>query len=62
MARMKGQRPRLAAAAEEPQEGKVVDLMERLRQSLDSRTSTRPRPKGARPAQAGKRKRTRRAA
>jgi DNA end-binding protein Ku len=61
-ARMKGQRPTLAKAAEEPQEGKVVDLMERLRQSLDSRTSTRPRPKGARPVLAAKKKRSRHAA
>jgi DNA end-binding protein Ku len=35
-ARMKGERPKLPHA-EEPQEGKVVDLMERLRRSLEQR-------------------------
>ena len=35
-ARMKGEKPRLPAA-EAPQSGQVVDLMERLRQSLESR-------------------------
>ncbi len=34
-ARMKGERPRLTGEEPEPQEGKVVDLMERLRQSLE---------------------------
>ena len=34
-ARMKGQRPKLTGEAPEPQDGKVVDLMERLRQSLE---------------------------
>ena len=47
-ARIKGRRPKLPQA-EEPQETKVVDLMERLRQSLESRRrqSTR-RAKGKR--------------
>ena len=41
-ARVKGEKPRLPAAAGEPQGGEVVDLMERLRQSLESRNpSTR---------------------
>jgi non-homologous end joining protein Ku len=61
-ARMKGQRPRLLEADDEPQDGKVVDLMERLRQSLDSRTATRRKPKAARAPHAGKKKRSRQAA
>jgi non-homologous end joining protein Ku len=36
-ARIKGQKPRLPAPEGEPQASEVVDLMERLRQSLDSR-------------------------
>jgi DNA end-binding protein Ku len=39
-ARIKGEKPRLPAA-EEPDEGKVVDLMERLRQSLEAGKATR---------------------
>jgi DNA end-binding protein Ku len=39
-ARIKGERPNLPKG-EEPQETKVVDLMERLRQSLESRHGTR---------------------
>jgi DNA end-binding protein Ku len=39
-ARMKGQRPKLPHA-EEPPEGKVVDLMERLRQSLETRANAK---------------------
>ena len=35
-ARMKGQRPKLVAT-EEPRQADVVDLMERLRQSLETR-------------------------
>jgi DNA end-binding protein Ku len=55
-ARMKGQRPKLPEAEAEPQEGKVVDLMERLRQSLDSRTPARAKAKGARSTQARRKK------
>jgi DNA end-binding protein Ku len=43
-ARMRGERPKLPSA-EEPQEGKVVDLMERLRQSLQQRQGPAPRKK-----------------
>ena len=43
-ARMKGERPKLPQADEPPQEGKVVDLMERLRQSLASREGGGSRP------------------
>jgi DNA end-binding protein Ku len=43
-ARIKGQKPRLRAA-EAPPEGKVVDLMERLRQSLETSQGGR-RPAG----------------
>jgi DNA end-binding protein Ku len=39
-ARMKGERPRLPAAAAEPPEGQVLDLMERLRRSLEARGAT----------------------
>jgi DNA end-binding protein Ku len=47
-ARMKGERPKLVAA-EEPRQAEVVDLMERLRQSLETRhASSRP----ARPSKA----------
>jgi DNA end-binding protein Ku len=41
-ARMKGEKPKLPAAAA-PQAGQVVDLMERLRQSLKSTGTTSPR-------------------
>jgi DNA end-binding protein Ku len=61
-ARIKGQKPKLPQA-EEPQETKVVDLMERLRQSLDARSSTRAgSTKGARPAQSSRKKKPRHAA
>jgi DNA end-binding protein Ku len=40
-ARMKGEKPRLPAA-EAPASGQVVDLMERLRQSLESRGGSAP--------------------
>ena len=49
-ARMKGEKPKLPEAADAPDDGKVVDLMERLRQSLASREGrggrggTRPAP------------------
>jgi DNA end-binding protein Ku len=49
-ARLKGQPARLPAAGAAPDEGKVVDLMERLRQSLDARTpgrAVRKRPRSA---------------
>ena len=45
-ARIKGQKPKLPAA-EAPPEGKVVDLMERLRQSLEASQKGR-KPSGAR--------------
>ena len=48
-ARIKGEKPRLPAA-EAPPEGKVVDLMERLRQSLEAST------RSTKPAQTGRRK------
>lgn len=57
-ARMKGKEPRLAAADVEPQQAEVVDLMERLRRSLEA--SGRPAPKRARarkPPARSKRKR-----
>lgn len=53
-ARMKGERPRLPEA-EEPPEGKVVDLMERLRQSLETR-SGRPAARSAGARTAAKKK------
>jgi DNA end-binding protein Ku len=56
-ARMKGQRPKLPQAEEVP-EGKVVDLMERLRQSLEARGGGHGRARPARP-RATSRKRTR---
>jgi DNA end-binding protein Ku len=52
-ARIKGTRPNLPRG-EAPQETNVVDLMERLRQSLESRHGTRTSP--------GRKKKTRRAA
>ncbi|HKY22826.1 MAG TPA: Ku protein [Vicinamibacterales bacterium] len=56
-ARMKGQKPNLPEPGEEPQEGKVVDLMERLRQSLDARAPAHAKAsKRARSAQSGKKK------
>jgi DNA end-binding protein Ku len=63
-ARMKGEKPRLPAA-EAPPEGKVVDLMDRLRQSLEAsrggKTAARAKaPKSRRTAHT--RKRSRRAA
>lgn len=63
-ARMKGEKPRLPAAGPPP-EGKVVDLMERLRQSLEAsrggKTASRAKaPKGRRTSHT--RKRSRRAA
>ena len=70
-ARIKGVKPNLPQG-EKPQETKVVDLMERLRQSLESRPATRARSarrarpgastRAARSAQAGKKRRTRHAA
>ena len=52
-ARIKGEKPRLPEA-EAPPEGKVVDLMERLRQSLaqNQRPATRKPPKRARSGRA----------
>jgi DNA end-binding protein Ku len=58
-ARMKGERPKLRAAAE-PQQAHVVDLMERLRQSLESRKGASTKKPAARaPA---RKKKTRHAA
>jgi DNA end-binding protein Ku len=54
-ARIKGERPNLPAA-EEPQEGKVVDLMERLRRSLEKQGGQSAR--SPRAAQRGKNKKT----
>jgi DNA end-binding protein Ku len=54
-ARLKGQRPHLAAAEPAPH-GEVVDLMERLRRSLESRT---PSPRAARSGPGGAAKRRR---
>jgi DNA end-binding protein Ku len=53
-AKMKGRTPRLKEEAE-PQSAEVVDLMERLRQSLQS-AGTRPRksPRAKKPAARGK--------
>jgi DNA end-binding protein Ku len=57
-ARIKGEKPRLPAAAGEPQGGgEVVDLMERLRQSLESRNPARRRATAARSHRPGKAKR-----
>jgi DNA end-binding protein Ku len=54
-ARMKGVKPHLPAA-EAPPSGQVVDLMERLRQSLDQRKGAPARaPRTARPAAKAKR-------
>jgi DNA end-binding protein Ku len=64
-ARMKGQRPHLPAAEPAPH-GEVVDLMERLRRSLESRTSSpravRPGPGGAAKGRRPPHKKTRHAA
>lgn len=56
-ARIKGEKPRLPAAAGEPQGGDVVDLMERLRQSLESRNPSTRRAAAARPRRTAKTKR-----
>jgi DNA end-binding protein Ku len=56
-ARIKGEKPRLPAAKGEPQGGEVVDLMERLRQSLASRNTPARRSTGAGPARTAKTKR-----
>lgn len=53
-ARMKGEKPRLPAAHEEPQGGEAVDLMERLRQSLESRHPSTRRVPSARSGRAAK--------
>jgi DNA end-binding protein Ku len=58
-ARMKGEKPRLPAA-EAPPQGEVVDLMERLRQSLETRK--RPAGKRATPKPHGHGRKTRHAA
>ena len=54
-ARMKGERPRLPEA-EAPPEGKVVDLMERLRQSLDAQGRGAGRARASRAKASAKRK------
>ena len=56
-ARMKGEKPKLPESADAPDDGKVVDLMERLRQSLASREGrgSRGGPRGA-PAASGRAK------
>ncbi len=62
-ARLKGRPARLPAAGAAPDEGKVVDLMERLRQSLDARTPGRAARKRSRTAStSNKKKRARHAA
>jgi DNA end-binding protein Ku len=64
-ARIKGQPARLPGAGAPPEEGKVVDLMERLRQSLDARTPARAGHRRSRTTSAGKtgkKKRSRHAA
>ena len=58
-ARVKGQPARLPAAGAAPEEGKVVDLMERLRQSLDARAPAGKTRKRSRTTAAGKKKRSR---
>ena len=61
-ARIKGEKPRLPAA-EAPPEGKVVDLMERLRQSLEaSRSAKTPARAKAKSSRAAAAKRKSRAA
>jgi DNA end-binding protein Ku len=54
-ARIKGEKPRLPSA-EQPEAGGVVDLMERLRQSLEAGKATRTR---TRAAQSARRKKAR---
>ena len=54
-ARMKGERPKLPPAGEPP-EGKVVDLMERLRQSLESRGGRAGQVRAARSRSTGRKK------
>jgi DNA end-binding protein Ku len=56
-ARIKGEKPRLPAAAGEPQGGEVVDLMERLRQSLEARNPATRRAAPARSRRPAKTKR-----
>jgi DNA end-binding protein Ku len=56
-ARIKGEKPRLPAAAGEPQGGEVVDLMERLRQSLEARNPAIRRATAARSRRPTKTKR-----
>jgi DNA end-binding protein Ku len=56
-ARIKGEKPRLPAAAGEPQGGEVVDLMERLRQSLEARNPATRRESAARSRRPTKTKR-----
>jgi DNA end-binding protein Ku len=58
-ARMKGERPKLPPAEDVP-EGKVVDLMERLRQSLDTRGGRAGQAKPARSRASVPRKKIRR--
>lgn len=57
-ARLKGEKPRLPAAQGEPQGAEVVDLMERLRQSLEARNPSSRRPAGTRSGRSAKSKRT----
>jgi len=57
-ARLKGEKPRLPAAEGEPQGAEVVDLMERLRQSLEARNPSSRRPAGTRSGRSAKSKRT----
>jgi DNA end-binding protein Ku len=62
-ARLKGEKPRLPAADEEPQGADVVDLMDRLRQSLEARNRPAHHPAKKAAAKGGKRpKKTRHAA
>jgi DNA end-binding protein Ku len=56
-ARMKGEKPHLPAAEAPPSSGQVVDLMERLRQSLESRGGASTRAGRSRRAPAGEAKR-----
>ena len=58
-ARVKGQPARLPAVGAAPEEGKVVDLMERLRQSLDARAPAGKARKRSRTTAASKKKRSR---
>ena len=54
-ARIKGEKPKLPSA-DAPPEGKVVDLMERLRQSLAQSQSASPRAKSGKRARGGQAK------